>query len=354
MIKINKKTTSVILLILCLLFLFIFQQTNYITVKNTITIFLNSVLPSLFPFILFTNILINSDIISQLTSIFKKFSNIISVIIIGFLCGYPMGAKITNKYYLDGKISKKQAYFLMSFVNNCNPIFILSTIGICVFNNIYIGLILCISHYLSSLIIGFIYFTHNSIIHEIEEKSNVFNQNSNKKLHKSFFEIVDDSIKSSFIVLGNIFAFILIFNLIFAILENILLKLNISPNIIYTLSCMFEVTNGCRLLYLNSTLNSNLVISIISFALGFSGFSIIFQIYSCIYKAQVKLTHIIKYKLLQGSLSFFITFIVLMLKDNTIKNIPLDLLKFNATSYFVFFSSLLFIFVYTIKKVTQK
>ena len=35
--------------------------------------------------------------------------------------------KITNKYYLDGKISKKQAYFLMSFVNNCNPIFILSS-----------------------------------------------------------------------------------------------------------------------------------------------------------------------------------------------------------------------------------
>ena len=354
MIKINKKTTSVILLILCLSFLFIFQQTNYITVKNTITIFLNSVLPSLFPFILFTNILINSDIISQLTSIFKKFSDIISVIIIGFLCGYPMGAKITNKYYLDGKISKKQAYFLMSFVNNCNPIFILSTIGICVFNNIYIGLILCISHYLSSLIIGFIYFTHNSIIHEIEEKSNIFKQNSNKKLHKSFFEIVDESIKSSFIVLGNILAFILIFNLIFAILENILLKLNISPNIIYTLSSMFEVTNGCRLLYLNSTLNSNLVISIISFALGFSGFSIIFQIYSCIYKAQVKLTHIVKYKLLQGGLSFFITFIILMLKDNTINNIPLNLLKFNATSYFLFFSSLLFIFVYTIKKVTQK
>ena len=354
MIKINKKTTSVILLIICLLFLFAFQQTNYITVKNTVTIFLNSVLPSLFPFILFTNVLIHSDTISQVTSIFKKFSNIISVIIIGFLCGYPMGAKITYKYYLDGKISKKQAYFLMSFVNNCNPIFILSTIGICVFNNIYIGLILCISHYLSSLIIGFIYFTHNSIIHEIEEKSNIFKQNSFKKLHKSFFEIVDDSIKSSFIVLGNILAFILIFNLIFAAIENILLKLNISPNIIYTLSSIFEVTNGCRLIYLNSTLNTNLVIAIISFALGFSGFSIIFQIYSCIYKAGIKLTHIVKYKLLQGMLSFFITYIILMLKDNTIKNINLDLFNFNAASYFILFASLLFIFVYAIKKVTQK
>lgn len=354
MIKINKRTTSVILLIICLLFLFIFQQTNYITVKNTITIFLNSVLPSLFPFILFTNILINSDIIAYVTSIFKKFSNIISVIIVGFLCGYPMGAKITNNYYLDGKISKKQAYFLMSFVNNCNPIFILSTIGICVFNNIYIGLILCISHYLSSLIIGFIYFTHNSIIHENLEKSNIFKQNSNKKLHKSFFEIIDESIKSTFIVLGNIFAFILIFNLIFAILENIFLKLNISPNIIYTLSSMFEVTNGCRLIYLNSTLDINLVTSIISFALGFSGFSIIFQIYSCIYKAGIKLKYIIKYKLLQGILSFLLTYIILMIKNNALKSINFDFLNFNTTSYFILLTSLLFILVYAIKKVTQK
>lgn len=354
MIKINKKTTSVLLLIICLLFLFIFQQTNYTSVKNTVNVFLSSVLPSLFPFILFTNILINSDTISQVTSIFKKYDNIISVVIIGFLCGYPMGAKITNKYYIDGKISKKQAYFLMSFVNNCNPIFILSTIGICVFNNIYIGLILCISHYLSSLIIGFIYFTHNSIIHENDEKSNVFKQNSIKKLHKSFFEIVDDSIKSSFIVLGNILAFILIFNLIFAIIENILLKLNVSPNIIYTLSSLFEVTNGCRVLYLNASLNTNLVISLISFALGFSGLSIIFQIYSCIYKAGIKLGHILKYKLLQGTLSFIITYLILTIKDNAFCSIKIDLLNFNATSYFILFTSLLFIFVYTIKKVTQK
>ena len=163
MITLNKKYIKISIFLVCLVLLFTFQKTNYLSVKNTVEIFLSSVLPSLFPFILFTNIITKSNIINLITGIFKKFNNIMTVIIIGFLCGYPMGAKTTYEYYINNKLTEKQALFLMSFANNCNPIFILSTIGICVFNNISIGIILCISHYLSALIIGTIYFLHNNI-----------------------------------------------------------------------------------------------------------------------------------------------------------------------------------------------
>ncbi len=353
MIKINKKYIKISAFIFCLILLFAFQQTNYLSVKNTVEIFLSSVLPSLFPFILFTNIITKSNIINMITGIFKKSSNIISVIIIGFLCGYPMGAKTTYEYYANGKITKKQAYFLMSFANNCNPIFILSTIGICVFNNITIGIILCISHYISALIIGFIYFIHNNIIHENIEKSNITYENSCKKLHKSGFEIIDESIKSTLVVLGNIFSFILIFNLIFSIIETILIKMDIPNYITYTVSALFEVTNGCRLIYLNSGFSTNMVICLVSFMLGFSGLSIIFQVYSCIYKANIKLLHILKYKLLQGILSFTITYFIV-----SIKNIPnanmISLNNLSSASYFIIIASILFLFVYSIKKVTQK
>ena len=353
MITLNKKYIKISIFLVCLVLLFTFQKTNYLSVKNTVEIFLSSVLPSLFPFILFTNIITKSNIINLITGIFKKFNNIMTVIIIGFLCGYPMGAKTTYEYYINNKLTKKQALFLMSFANNCNPIFILSTIGICVFNNISIGIILCISHYLSALIIGIIYFLHNNIIHENVEKSNIINKNQDKVLHKNTFEIVDESIKSTLIVLGNIFSFILIFNLIFSIIETVLLKLNVQNSIIYTLSALFEVTNGCRLIYLNSGLSLNMIIFIISFMLGFSSLSIIFQVFSCIYKANIQLSHIIKYKLIQGILSFIITYFITNIK--AIPNIcTINLNSFSTTSYFVIIVSLLFIFVYSIKKVTQK
>ena len=47
-----------------------------------------------------------------------------------------MGAKAVNEYLDKKEITIKQANFLMSFANNANPIFILSTIGIAMYNNI--------------------------------------------------------------------------------------------------------------------------------------------------------------------------------------------------------------------------
>lgn len=353
MIKINNRYIKLFILIICLISLFAFQKTNFITVKNTVNTFFSSVLPSLFPFILFSNFALNSNLLSAITSNLKKYKYITSAIIIGFLCGYPMGAKTTSKYYTEGYITKNQALFLMSFINNCNPIFILSTIGLCVFNNLYIGIILCISHYLSAIIIGISYFTHNNIIHENIKKSNELSKKNNKKLHKSIFQIVDESIKTSYIVLSNIFAFILIFSLVFSVLENILLKIGISNQIICTISALFEVTSGCKSIFLNSNLNIKYIICLISFMLGFSGFSIIFQIYSCIYTCKIKLLHIIKYKFIQAILSMLITYIIISLNTN-FGTYSINLIKFSSTSYFIILATILFLITYSIKKVTQK
>ncbi len=353
MIKFNKKIIKYIIFSLCLFCIFAFQKSNYICIKNTITVFLESVMPSLFPFILFTNIIISCDVSKIINSIFKKNGNLLYAGIIGFLCGYPMGAKATYSLYSENKISKKTANFLMSFANNCNPIFIISTIGICVLNNMYLGILLLFSHYLAALIICIINFTHNNIIHENANFSNSFKENNGKKLHKSMFESIDLSIKSTFITLGNILAFIIIFNLVFSVIETVLIKLNISKNIIYTLSGLFEVTNGTRLFFLNTNFNFNLTIAIISFMLSFSGFSIIFQIYSCIYKIPIKLWHLIKYKLIQGIISGIITY--LLLNILTQKNsLNFNIINFNTTSYFIMLVSLLFTIVFTLKKVTRK
>ena len=353
MIKINTKLLKLFTLITCLFCIFTFQKSNYISIRNTIGIFLDSVMPSLFPFILFTNILILSGISKYITNYFKKYGNLIYVSIIGFFCGYPMGAKATYTLFSEGKITKKQASFLMSFANNCNPIFILSTIGICILDNIYIGLVLLISHYIAAIIICIFNFTHNDIIHEKIENSNIFKKKEDKNLHKSTFEILDLSIKSTFVTLGNILAFIILFNLCFSIIEIILTKLNISKNIIYSLSGLFEITNGTRLIYLNTNFSFQFTIALISFMLSFSGFSIIFQVYSCIYKAKIKLLYIVKNKFIQGIISGFITYF--LINFSNIKNIEYtNMIKFNTTSYFIISVSLLFMFVLALKKVTRK
>ena len=56
-------------------------------------------MPSLFLFILFTNIILELDIKNGLKRIFKKNYSLIYIAIIGMFCGYPMGAKAVSKFY---------------------------------------------------------------------------------------------------------------------------------------------------------------------------------------------------------------------------------------------------------------
>lgn len=313
---------KLILFIATLLILLVFSKENLESVKQSSAIFLQSVFPSLFPFILFTNIILNTNITNILDKVIgKSISYIFNIpknssiaIITGFLCGFPMGAKSVATLYGNGEINYTTAKKLLFFVNNCNPSFILSTIGLSMFYNIKIGILLLISHYIASIIMGIIYTRLNlhTIIHEKDDFLNSFNEKSGKTYVKdeTFFNIIKKGISSSFITLGTILGFIIIFNLLFSVIKTYLLKLNIDNIIIATISCIFEVTKGCSdISNLNSSLDLKLILS--SFGLGFSGLCIIAQIYSTISDFKFKFSDIIIPKFIQGIISAQITYILI-------------------------------------------
>lgn len=47
-------------------------------------------------------------------------------VVAGFLCGYPMGAKITADLIRNQSISVEEGTYLLSFCNNTSPIFIMN------------------------------------------------------------------------------------------------------------------------------------------------------------------------------------------------------------------------------------
>ena len=340
-----------------LILIFTFQKTNFISIQTTINLFFKSVMPSLFLFILFTNVILAIDIKKPLKKIFKSNYILVYIALIGFFCGYPMGTKAASKYYDEKAINIKNIKYLMSFANNANPIYIISTIGIATLENFKLGLILALSHYLSSLTICTCYLFYKDIIHEkstnLKSKDNI----SDKKLHKSLFEILNDSIKATYHTLSQILAYIIIFNVISQEITIVLKMINIPQNIIYIIQGLLESTKGISIIALNYNASQTITISIISFILGFSGLSIIFQIYSCIYNTKINIFHIIKYKLLQGSISFVITYILLNIKTINITDVSLTIRTqklLNNTSTFLIITSLLFLFAANIKKVTRK
>lgn len=330
-----KNVFKLVLFFTVLSLLLVFSKTNFNSVKESTSLFISSIIPSLFPFILFTEIILSSDIIESiskvfggvLNKIFRISKNSTPAVIIGFLCGYPMGAKTVMSLYESGKISRNDASKLLCFTNNCNPVFILSTIGISIFNNLRIGVILLLSHYISSILIAF-FVTHTSIIHESKHLGKPFLKKDetnalNSYSKKTFFEILKSSILKSFITLGTIFGFIILFNLGFSILNELMAKLNIDKNVIAFLSGIFEVTKGCNNIYrLNIPLLNKIII--ISFLLGFSGFCILFQVYSVIQNNAFKFKLLFISKFLQGTISTITTYLLLKISNVQITDANLE------------------------------
>lgn len=131
----NKRALT-ILVFSFLLFLIIFSSSNIIAVKEGLLIWCNSVIPSLFPFFIATELLNYTNLAQalgkMLNKIMRPLFNVSGegayALIMGIISGYPVGAKIVLDLYQNGKCSKDEAERLLAFTNNSGPLFIIGTV----------------------------------------------------------------------------------------------------------------------------------------------------------------------------------------------------------------------------------
>ena len=102
----------------------------------------NKMIPALLPFMILSGMMVRLNLteyfarlVSPLLMPLMHISlNGIYAIIIGFLCGFPMGARTIAEMYSCRKLSRKEASFLLAFCNNIGPVyfisFVLPTLGL--------------------------------------------------------------------------------------------------------------------------------------------------------------------------------------------------------------------------------
>ena len=76
--------------------------------------------------------------------------------VMGLISGYPVGAKIVSDLYSNNLCTQKEAERMLAFTNNSGPLFIIGTVGCSFYSNTSIGILLLISHILSSICVGII------------------------------------------------------------------------------------------------------------------------------------------------------------------------------------------------------
>lgn len=102
--------------------------------KGGLLLWSQTVLPTLLPFMICSNVIVALDAISILTWPFRPILNKVLklspagsyILISGLLCGYPMGAKTCSEFLDDNRITKEEALYLLSICNHPSPMFILA------------------------------------------------------------------------------------------------------------------------------------------------------------------------------------------------------------------------------------
>lgn len=221
------------------IFLLLFSSNNLSAAKKGISMWYSSVLPSLLPFFIATELLSHTNIISiignLLNPIMRPIFNVPGegafALVLGIISGYPVGAKTVANLKESGVCSDIEAERLIAFTNNSGPLFIIGTVGIGVFLDAKIGFLLLIAHILAALTVGFLFrfWKKKSELYIKKTK----NTSSNKNANISFYnlgEILYKSIFNSIISVVMIGGFIVFFSVVVSMLSN--------SNILHMLSAL--------------------------------------------------------------------------------------------------------------------
>ncbi len=312
---------------LCLL---MFSNATLLSAKTGISLWANSVVPSLLPFFIATELLGYTNIIAILGKLLNKFMKPIFNVpgegsfpfIMGIISGYPIGAKIVSNLKLQGICTPEEAERLIAFTNNSGPLFIIGTVGIGLFKDFNTGFLLFVTHVLACITVGFIF--------RFWKSSKRFGKNGDRPLFppsqisiSNLGEVLASSIMSAINTIFLIGGFIVLFSVVISILENSKV-LNILSSFIYPILNFFnipisyangiitgllELTNGVCLIANIPNKHLSINITICAFLLGFGGISITLQILSIISKAKISIKPYLIGKLLQGIFAAVYTYI---------------------------------------------
>ena len=210
--------------------------------------------PTLFPFMVVSGIMIQMNLVRPLCRPFSKsFAKLFGVnthgvfcIIMGFLCGFPMGAKVITELYRKGQLSIKEADYLLAFCNNIGPIYFCSYVLVTL--HITNKIPFLFGMYGIPLLYG-VFLFHISKKNNLSGAALCETQSSLK-----FMEAVDTSIMSGIENITKLGGYMVFFNL-FNMLPRLLLQKGIFPcfsyalkiKIMYFCSCFFEISNGVNL-----------------------------------------------------------------------------------------------------------
>ncbi len=207
------------------LLLVIFPSESVSAARDGIELCLNIIVPSLFPFFVISSLIVSLGLADRagrrlspvMRPLFGVSGAAATALMLGFIGGYPVGARTAAALFTSGSITKTEAGRLLSFCNNAGPAFILGVVGAGVFGSGRVGLFLYLIHIMSSVTIGILFRNWGK---HTPSKDKAFPEKAPRfSLKRTPFPAAFvDSVKSSFMSTLGICGFVIFFTVVIKLL----------------------------------------------------------------------------------------------------------------------------------------
>lgn len=284
--------------------LLLFPKESLAYAATGLNLWFHNMIPTLLPFMIITSLMIKLNLSENFAKAFAPIMKPLFhtshsgtyCIFVGFLCGFPMGAKVIAEQIKYGNMTAKEGQYLLSFCNNIGPIyyisFVLPFLGIRPSFHYLFGM------YGLPLLYGF-------VLRRIKYRNYDWNTTPKTKSENlrliDVLTYIDESIDSGIENITRLGGYMIFFNVLNLIPQKLLwlhtqATLYIAP--------LLEITSG---IYNLSASNKMYILCI----LPFGGLSCIAQTYTLIKNTGLSLIDYIIHKLILMVLTFiyyFITF----------------------------------------------
>ena len=310
------KKIIISVVIMFVLIFFVFEiLTSSVSIMDTIGfsfgVWKKNIFPSLFPFFVLSELLINYGFIELVGELFKPIMNKVFklrgvsafVFIMSLVSGFPSNAKYVRELYLKKHINEYEASKILTFTHFSNPLFILGTISILFLNNKEIGILILICHYLGNIIVGLLfrnYYVSEKEFDSVSLKKAVLSMHSKRiSSNKSFGSVLSSAIVNGINTLLLVFGVVTVFLIITTIIDN---NINLPQYYQSILNGILEMTQGLKYVsLLNIPLKIKGTLSVLF--ISFGGISVHMQILSILSDTKIKYFPFLVARIIHGCIS---------------------------------------------------
>ncbi|GKU76021.1 sporulation integral membrane protein YlbJ [Paenibacillus sp. L3-i20] len=126
--------------------------------------------PALFPFFVISELLLGFGIVHFFGKLLDPFMRPLFrlpgiggfVVTMGYISGYPVGARLTAQLWAQKLITRAEGERLVAFTTTSDPIFLIGAVSVGFFQNVSIVPVLAAAHYGGGLLIGFLMRFHDT------------------------------------------------------------------------------------------------------------------------------------------------------------------------------------------------